>query len=48
MFVEETLKKLVNGKPLPFKKLTASDVSGELSNPSGPEVLIFLIGMGFM
>lgn len=33
---EETLKKLVNGKPLPFKKLTASDVSEEPLNPSDP------------
>jgi transposase-like protein len=32
---DETLKRLVNGKPLPFKKLTASDETNSL-NPSGP------------
>ena len=32
---DETLKRLVNGKPLPFAKLTASDESGDSLNPSG-------------
>lgn len=32
---DETLKRLVNGKPLPFKTLTASDVSADPSDPSG-------------
>lgn len=31
---DETLKRLVNGKPLPFAKLTASDELAEPSNPS--------------
>ena len=32
---DETLKRLVNGKPLPFKTLTASDESVDPSDPSG-------------
>jgi transposase-like protein len=33
---DETLKRLVNGKPLPFKTLTASDESADPSDPFGP------------
>jgi len=32
---DETLKRLVNGKPLPFKTLTASGESADPSDPSG-------------
>jgi transposase-like protein len=32
---DETLKRLVNGKPLPFKTLTASEKTSEPSTPSG-------------